>query len=227
MMTTGSTRLLRMAAIALSLSSCSLLEPQQIAGQDYLVHQHQFTIRSLPDSVAHEIASELQTRDIHVLLRGIPTSFESEEKIGDYTFVIKDQPYYTGQEFQKLINTIRSKGSPRIALQRTAIHQIYSAAGFEAMVPLTLSLSIPAGHKAYFKKNRQEIRLNQNEYEPIATFTYSKEPGEKYLDVYTLPEYTSSSTIPRNYQRIELSAPYQTEVLDWHQSWYSAILPEL
>jgi hypothetical protein len=204
-----------------------MLDTSPPSGQDYRIQQHQFTISALPERIAHEIAAELQARDIHVLLRGVPTEFLGDEKIGDYTFVIKDQPYYTGSEFHRLINSIRSKGTPRIALQRTAVHQLYTAEGFKAATPLTLSLEIPRGYVAYFKKDKQKVPLENQDGGEIASFSYTKEPGEKYVDVYTLPSYAPVNQSPRTFQRIQLSAPYKTEVLDWHEAWYSAILPEL
>ena len=213
----------RLALLGLLASAVACHSP---AMYDFPIQEHVFTIDSLPESLAREIDSSLQDEGIEVAVRARPKGTIKGERIGDFQFLIKNQSYYTGDEFLKLVNRLRQeRGENPIILNRTTIAQEYSSAAAQGEAHILLSLKLSPGARAFYKDTGEEISFDGALKNGLARFHYPREKDEEYVDIFVLPAGASNRFTPSEFQRISLHAPFNTTTKPWKSSWYKGIMP--
>ncbi|MEO0080870.1 MAG: hypothetical protein ABIL25_01090 [candidate division WOR-3 bacterium] len=204
--------ILVLAALTVMTSSCV---------RRVYVNEHRFTISDVSEGVANDIERELKEGGYRV--RTVSANKKGEilgrEDIEDRTFVLESDGY-TDEDVRKVTAIVTNpRRNEPIALRYTAVQQDYVSAAGAGTASVEVSFDLTENARAYFKATGQPVQMRRLSGQQTATFSYRRQKGEEYVDIYVVPEGAGPGYKPRTFHRISLSYPYADRVLPWESCW--------
>ena len=189
---------------------------------NFPIKEHRFKITDLRESTAQEIISKIEESQYNAYIKdkSYKTTVVGEE-VSDYTFVISD-PNYTNNDIAYIVNRIlgQNRRDP-VVLRSTTVVQEYSSASGAGTAQVRLRIDITKNANAYYKATGYPIDVKWDNSGNSAWFLYDRQENEEYVDIYILPAQTPPDSKPNKFQRISLHSPYNAQILNWKQSWFS------